>query len=105
MTAPAKRTSGTTPNPAVAARRIRFVAEPPDGAKVLRRFPPPRGCAAVEGAPAFPARPGRAGWPGPSDPLGGVPAPPGAAGGWGEPAPAWLAPPDHPEAPPAVAVE
>src|SRR5580700_4005683 len=83
-----------------AVRRIRFLAELPSGTKALRSFTQPRKRVAVEEAADFAAMT-RAVWPDPIDQLDVVLVAPGGI----EPGPIWVAPPDHPDAPPAVIVQ
>jgi hypothetical protein len=98
MTAPAKRPAGTSP--AVLVKRIRFVAQPAAGARVLRRFTQPRSCAAIEESGADNSD--RPTWPEPTDHLDVVFVAPGSGR---EPGPGWLSPPDHSDAVPAATVE
>jgi hypothetical protein len=89
----------TPPSQSVAVRRIRFVTAPA-GVKPLRAFTQPRPCAAVVEPVDFVST-GLTVWPEPTDQLDVVFIPSGAR----DPAPDWLAPPDHPDALPAIIVE
>jgi hypothetical protein len=109
MSAAAASSPGITPSNGsgrgLVARRIRFLAEAPPGARVLRTFTQPRPCVAVDEAadpgdlPAVPA------WPEPTDQLVVLFVPRGASPDGQRRGERWLAPPDHPEASAAVVVE
>src|SRR4051812_12609705 len=100
MPAPANRRADAAAPP-VLARRIRFVADPPAGAAVVRRYTQPRPCAAVTETFDLPAQPPTAMWPEPTDRLDVLVVPATDR----QDRMAWLAPPDHPDAPPATTVE
>jgi hypothetical protein len=93
------------PKPAIVVKRIRFLEQAPDGARVRRQFTQPhRGVAVEEGANLADLPADRA-WPEPTDQLVVVFVPRACAAEWQKKGAGWLDPPDHPEAAPAVVLE
>lgn len=102
MTLPASSV-GTTA--AITVLRIRFVDQAPPGAKVRRTFREPRPAVAVEETMALAELPMTRSWPEPVDHLIVVLVPRSAANDWQKRGADWLAPPEHPDAAPAVILE
>src|SRR3954468_24704291 len=98
------RQTANMPSPTITVRRIRFVAEPPAGARVLRTFRQPRPCVAVEEAVEIADLPAAKAWPEPTDALHVVFVPPGAGSRWQKIGDGWLECPDQPDAVPTVSV-
>jgi hypothetical protein len=93
------------PMSALVATRVRFLDGAPPGARVLRQYQHPRPCVAVEEAAGLATLPAENAWPEPTDHFVAVFVPKAAAAQWQQQGEGWLAPPDHPEAPPAAVVE
>ena len=104
----ASRKSGTPsskPNQALVVRRLRFLAEPPAGAKVRRQFKHPRRVVAVEEVVEPTNLPGIPTVPEPTDQCWIVFASTGTVNDALPNAATWLAPPDQPDAAPTVTIE
>jgi hypothetical protein len=93
-----------TSRQALVVKRIRFVAEPLPGEKVLRRWKQPRPCCAVEETLPLEELPRAKTWPEPADHLVVVFVPRSACTEWKATGGEWLSPPEDPEAPQAVEV-
>jgi hypothetical protein len=109
MTARAFQSSGQAPangpSSAIVVKRVRFLDSAPPGVRVWREYRHPRACVAVEEVVALGDLPAGKAWPEPTDHFVVVFVPRGAAAEWQMKDEGWLAPPDHPEAAPAVAIE
>jgi hypothetical protein len=109
MTAQVQRPPATAPsaapNETISAKRIRFVNETSPGGKVRREFTQPRHCLAVEEVEELSDLPTAKPWPEPTDHFHVVFVSTEAASEWQQNGEAWLAPPDQPEAVPAIVVE
>jgi hypothetical protein len=92
-------------SPLIVVKRVRFVDRASPGARVLRAFAQPRPCVAIEEdvTPGGFAAPDSS--PEPTDHLEVILVLNGTAPEWQARGGEWLAPPDHPEAVPAVVVE
>jgi hypothetical protein len=89
----------------IVVKRIRFAANVSVDGRLRRQFTQPDRGVAIEESLAVADLPSARSWPEPTDQLIVVCGPRSAAGDWESLGQRWLAPPDHPDAPPAVAVE
>lgn len=97
-----KPAGATVAKPTSEAMRIRFVESAPAGASIRHAFQQPRVCFATEEPISLADLPAARSWPEPAEELVVVFLAPGG-GASAQLDAEWLSPPDHPEAPPAVA--
>jgi hypothetical protein len=93
------------PKPAIVVKRLRFLEQAPERARVRRAFTQPRSGVAVEEAATLADLLADRPWPEPTDQLVVVFVPKAAAAEWQKVGAGWLDPPGHPDAAPAVVIE